>query len=333
MATREAGGKVMEALANIVPNLIGGSADLDPSTRTMLKGLGDFGPPLPAPPAGAPATQGLAGGGVRYAGRNIHFGIREHAMAAALNGLAHHGGVLPYGATFLVFSDYMRPSIWLAALSGAHVIYVWTHDSIALGEDGPTHQPVEHLASLRAIPNLVLLRPADANETVEAWRIALQHRGGPVGLVLSRQKLPVLGGAGFAPAAGTARGAYVLTETAPSPPEVILIASGSEVSLAVEAHQRLVAQGVRSRVVSMPSWDRFAAQPREYRDAVLPPSVTARVAIEAGSPLGWERYVGDRGAIIAVERFGASAPGPAVMREYGFTPEHVVEVAQRVRTA
>ncbi|MDQ2667099.1 MAG: transketolase [Gemmatimonadota bacterium] len=330
MATREAGGKVLTALADVVTNLIGGSADLDPSTRTMMKGKGDFESPLISERGNTPPTQGMAGGVWAYAGRNIHFGVREHAMTAVLTGLALHGGVLPFGATFLIFSDYMRPGIRLAALSGARVIYVWTHDSIALGEDGPTHQPVEQLASLRAMPNLMLLRPADATETVEAWRIALQHTAGPVGLVLTRQKLPVLDRGTLAPASGVARGAYVLVEAGESPPEVILIATGSEVSLALEAHQRLVADGIRSRVVSMPSWDLFEAQPQSYRDEVFPPHVRARVSIEAAAPFGWERYVGLDGAIIGVSRFGASAPGPVVMREFGFTAEHVVETARAV---
>jgi transketolase len=330
MATREAGGKVLTALTDVVPNLIGGSADLDPSTRTMMKGKGDFESPLVTEEGNTPPTQGMAGGVRGYAGRNLHFGVREHAMTAVLTGLALHGGVLPFGATFLIFSDYMRPGIRLAALSGARVIYVWTHDSIALGEDGPTHQPVEQLASLRAMPNLMLLRPADATETVEAWRIALQHTGGPVGLVLTRQKLQVLDRGTLAPAAGVARGAYVLTEAGDRVPEVILIATGSEVSLALAAHQRLVADGIRSRVVSMPSWDLFEAQPQSYRDEVLPPQVRARVSIEAAAPFGWERYVGLDGAIIGVDRFGASAPGPVVMREFGFTAEHVVETARAV---
>jgi transketolase len=278
-----------------------------------------------------PPTQGMAGGVWGYAGRNIHFGVREHAMAAILTGMAHHGGVIPFGATFLTFSDYMRPSIRLAAMSSAHVIYVWTHDSIALGEDGPTHQPVEHLASLRAIPNMVVLRPADANETIEAWKIAMQHTTGPVGLVLTRQKVPVLDRTTLASAAGVTRGAYVLTEAGPgSRLELILIATGSEVSLALEAHKRLIEEGVRSRVVSMPSWELFEAQSMEYRDAVLPPGVQARVSIEAGSPLGWERYVGPNGAIIGVQSFGASAPGPIVMAHYGFTVDHVVATAKTV---
>ena len=331
MATRDAGGKVIAALAESVPNLIGGSADLDPSTRTAMKEKGDF-QSADVPESGqTPPTQGLAGGVWGYSGRNIHFGIREHAMTAILTGMAHHGGVIPFGATFLTFSDYMRPSIRLAALSDAHVIYVWTHDSIGLGEDGPTHQPVEQIASLRAMPNMLVLRPADANETVEAWRIAMRHLGGPVGLVLTRQKLPVLDRATLAPAAGTARGAYVLIDAVQgAPAELILIATGSEVSLALAAHQQLSGEGVRSRVVSMPSWELFEAQPIEYRDTVLPPAMWARVSVEAASSFGWERYVGPTGAIIGVDSFGASAPGPVVMAHYGFTVEHVVATARAV---
>ncbi|MGH8542693.1 MAG: transketolase [Gammaproteobacteria bacterium] len=330
VATRDAGGKAIAALAESVPTLVGGSADLDPSTRTMMKGKGDFQSATVPEDGQTPPTQGAAGGVWGFAGRNLHFGIREHAMTAILTGMAHHGAVIPFGATFLTFSDYMRPSIRLAALSEAHVIYVWTHDSIALGEDGPTHQPVEQLASLRAMPNLLVLRPADANETVEAWRIAMQHTAGPVGLVLTRQKIPVLDRTTLAPAAGTTHGAYVLADTDGSLPELILIATGSEVSLALEAHRQLVAEGVRSRVVSMPSWELFEAQSAEYRDAVLPPAVHARVSVEAGSPFGWERYVGFTGAIIGVNRFGASAPGSVVMAEYGFTVEHVVATAKAV---
>lgn len=331
MATRDAGQKAIAVLAESVPNMIGGSADLDPSTRTMMKEKGDFQSGAVPEEGHTPPTQGAAGGTWGYAGRNLHFGIREHAMTAILTGMAHHGGVVPYGATFLTFSDYMRPSIRLAALSGAHAIYVWTHDSIALGEDGPTHQPVEQIASLRAMPNIVVIRPADANETIEAWRAAMKHTGGPVGLVLTRQKLPVLDRSTLAPASGTARGAYVLVDAnANEVPELILIATGSEVSLALAAHHQLVGDGVRSRVVSMPSWELFEAQPKAYRDSVLPPAVSARVSVEAASPFGWERYVGPTGAIIGLNHFGSSAPGPVVMEHFGFTVEHVVATAKSV---
>jgi transketolase len=330
MATRDAGGQTINALAAVVRNLVGGSADLDPSTRTALKGCGDFESPRGTVAGAAWPTQGAAGGLWGYAGRNIHFGLREHAMTAVLTGIAVHGGLLPFGATFLSFSDYMRPSIRLAALSHARVIYVWTHDSIALGEDGPTHQPVEQLAGLRAMPNMMVVRPSDATETVEAWRVALTHTAGPVGLVLTRQKLPVIDRKTFAPAAGLSQGAYVLADADDSAPDVILMATGSEVSMALEAHERLTKDGIRSRVVSMPCWELFDAQPQSYRDAVLPPSVRARVSIEAASPFGWERYVGPAGAIIGVTHFGASAPGPIVMREFGFTPEHIVETTKGV---
>jgi transketolase len=330
MATRDAGQKTIVALAEVIPNLVGGSGDLDPSTRTALKGQGDFESPNFTSPDGAPPTQGMVGGPMGYGGRNIHFGIREHAMAGIATGMALHGGILPYAATFFTFSDYMRPSIRLAALSKAHVIYVWTHDSIGLGEDGPTHQPVEQLASLRAIPDLMLLRPADANETVEAWKIAVAHSEGPVGLVLTRQKLPTLDRSTLAPALGTAKGAYVLADSAAGPPNLILIATGSELSIALEAHNQLTREGVASRLVSMPCWDLFQAQPQSYKDTVLPPAVKARVSVEAGSPLGWERHVGLDGAIIGLDRFGASAPGEIVMRELGFTPEHIVKVAKSI---
>jgi transketolase len=330
MATRDAVAKAMNAVAKVVPNLIGGSGDLDPSTRTQLKGQGDFAPPG----ADMARAQGGSGGAWDYAGRNIHFGVREHAMAAILNGLSAHGGVRPYGATFLVFSDYMRPSVRLAALSELTPIYVWTHDSIALGEDGPTHQPVEHLASLRAMPNMLVLRPADANETVEAWRVALRHAGGPVGLVLTRQKLPVFDRTAMAPAAGLARGAYILQDgprrNGLAVPDVILMATGSEVALAVAARERLAQSGIQARVVSMPSWELFEAQPQAYQDEVLPPSVTARVSIEAAATFGWQRWVGPEGSMIGVDRFGASAPGDIVMRELGFTVDRVVQAAQTV---
>jgi transketolase len=329
MATRGASRTIINALAGVVTNMVGGSADLDPSTRTAMKGQGDFESPVTDQGGGGVPTQGLAGGVWGFRGRNIHFGLREHAMTAMMTGMALHGGLLPYGATFLSFSDYMRPSIRLAALSKAHVVYVWTHDSIALGEDGPTHQPVEQLASLRAMPNMMILRPSDATETVEAWRIALQHENGPVGLVLTRQKVPVLDRTVLSPASGLARGAYVLIDPPNGLfPELILIASGSEVSLALEAHARLTREAIRCRVVSMPCWELFDAQPRSYRDTVLPPAVRARISIEAAAPFGWERYVGLEGTTIGVSRFGASAPGPVVMREFGFTPEHVVETAK-----
>jgi transketolase len=275
-------------------------------------------------------TQGTAGGVWGYAGRNIHFGLREHAMAAVMTGMALHEGLLPYGATFLSFSDYMRPSVRLAALSKAHVIYIWTHDSIALGEDGPTHQPVEQLAGLRAMPNMMILRPSDAAETVEAWRVALKHRSGPVGLVLTRQKLPVLDRTVLASASQLARGAYILVDAGGLPPDVILIATGSEVPLALKAYRQLADEGIRSRVVSMPCWELFDQQPQSYRDTVLPPIVRARVSIEAAAPFGWERYAGLEGAIIGVTDFGASAPGAVVMAEFGFTPERLVETAKRL---
>ena len=295
-----------------------------------MSGCGDFESPLVAQRGEEVSTQGTAGGVWGYAGRNIHFGLREHAMAAVMTGMALHEGLLPYGATFLSFSDYMRPSVRLAALSKAHVIYIWTHDSIALGEDGPTHQPVEQLAGLRAMPNMMILRPSDAAETVEAWRVALKHRSGPVGLVLTRQKLPVLDRTVLASASQLARGAYILVDGGRLPPEVILIATGSEVSLALEAHRQLADEGIRSRVVSMPCWELFDQQPQSYRDTVLPPTVRARVSIEAAAPFGWERYVGLEGAIIGVTDFGASAPGPVVMAEFGFTPERLVETAKRI---
>ena len=314
MATRAAGGKVMNAIAPRLPALSGGSADLDPSTKTALKGLGDFNePPLPRED-----EQGSDGGGWSFAGRNVHFGVREHAMAAIANGMAAHGGVVPFGATFLIFSDYMRPSIRLAALMGLHVIHVFTHDSIAVGEDGPTHEPVEQLASLRAIPKLIVLRPADANEVAVAWRVAVESRHRPVLLALSRQDLPTLDRTRYASAEGLRRGAYLLSGAKDAKPALILIASGSEVSLIVAAAERLHGEGIAVRCVSMPSWDLFDAQPQAYRDSVLPPDVRARLSVEAGSPQGWHRYVGDQGDVIGIDRFGASAPGDKVMSEYGF---------------
>ena len=311
MATRKASGQVLNALADRVPWLVGGSADLAPSTNTIMEGAGHF-------QAGSPE------------GRNLHFGVREHGMGAVMNGMALHGGVRPYGATFLIFSDYMRPAIRLAALSEQPTIYVFTHDSIGLGEDGPTHQPIEQLAALRAIPQLVDLRPADANETREAWRAALEHREGPVFLALTRQGVPHLDRSRFASADGARRGAYVLADPADGDPELILIASGSEVSVAVEAMEQLEADGVRTRVVSMPSWTLFGRQPQAYRDEVLPPSITARLAVEAGSPVGWHRWVGRDGAVVGIDRFGASAPAEDVFREYGFTAENVAGRAREL---
>jgi transketolase len=324
IATRVASGKIMNAVAARLPALIGGSADLDPSTHTALKELGDFEPPG----ANAADREGSQGGGWSYAGRNLHFGVREHAMGAIMNGLAAHGGTLPYGATFLIFSDYMRPPMRLAALMGLHVIYVFTHDSIALGQDGPTHQPVEQLAGLRSVPKLTLIRPGDANETAVAWRVALETTDRPVTLVLTRQHLPTLDRGRYAAADGLRCGAYILAEAPGGKPDVILIASGSEVSLIAAAQQKLQEQNVMARIVSMPSWELFDAQPQTYRDQVLPPSVPARLAVEAGVAQGWCRYVGDHGEVLSVERFGASAPGEVVMREYGFTVENVCKRVQ-----
>jgi transketolase len=319
IATRAASGKVMNAIATRLPDLTGGSADLNPSTYTVLHGLGDF-----HPGAGETAdAQGSAGGGWSRAGRNMHFGVREHAMGAVLNGLAAHAAIVPYGSTFLVFSDYMRPAIRLAALMGLHVVYVFTHDSIALGEDGPTHQPVEHLAALRAIPDLTVIRPADANETAFAWRVALESRDRPVALVLTRQAVPTLDRSRYAGADGLRRGAYVLSDPPHGEPELILIATGSEVGLIVAAAERLQAQGAAVRCVSMPSWELFDALPQAEREAVLPPSVRARLAVEAGVAQGWHRYVGDAGDVISVERFGSSAPANVLLREYGFSVEEV----------
>jgi transketolase len=323
MATRVASGKVMNAVAQRLSTLMGGSADLDPSTHTALKGLGDF----ESSAMVAPDRQGSEGGGWSYAGRNLHFGVREHGMGAILNGIAAHGGTIPFGATFLIFSDYMRPPMRLAAMMGLHVIYVFTHDSIALGEDGSTHQPVEQLAGLRSVPGLVVIRPGDANETAWAWRVALQRREGPVALMLTRQDVPTVDRQQFAPAANLQRGGYILIDAPDRRPELILIATGSEVALIVAAREKLQAQHIAVRLVSLPSWELFDAQPAEYRDEVLPPSVRARLAVEAGASMGWHRYVGERGDVLAVDRFGASAPGSIMMREYGFTADNVCKRA------
>lgn len=304
MAARDASGQFMNAIAGSIANLLGGSADLGPSNRTIIKGAGDF-------------------AADNYQGRNLHFGVREHAMGSILNGMALHGGLIPYGATFLAFIDYMRPPIRLAAMMGLKVIYVFTHDSIAVGEDGPTHQPVEQMASLRIIPGLTVIRPADANETNEAWRAALTVKG-PVVLILPSQKLPVLDRQKFAAADGLFRGAYTLSQDS-STPDAIILASGSEVHLALQAAERLKKIGVAVNVVSMPSWELFEQQPLEYRQAVLPPQVKARVAVEAGIGQGWKDYTGDGGEIISIDHFGASAPGDILFEKYGFTVENIIE--------
>jgi len=324
IATRSAGGAALNALAKRIPNILGGSADLNPSTDTALKGLGDFQPSE----SGGAGTLGAVGGEWSYAGQNIAFGVREHAMGAAVNGMAAHGGVLPFSATFFNFSDYMKPAIRLGALSRLKVIYVFTHDSIGLGEDGPTHQPVEQLAGLRAMPDLTLFRPADPNETAEAWAFAVQHDG-PTVLVLTRQLVPNLDRS-RAIEPGVVRGAYVLSDADGGPPDVILIATGSEVGLCVKAQETLKSQGVKARVVSMPSWDLFAAQDESYRERVLPKQIKKRVAVEAASPLGWNRWTGDEGVIIGVERFGASAPAEDIFEHLGFTAANVVATALRV---
>jgi transketolase len=304
IATRDAGGTVMNAIAHALPELVGGSADLDPSTKTYLKACGDFQPG-------------------NYAGRNIHYGVREHAMAAATNGIALHGGLLPFAATFFNFLDYCKPSLRLTCLTGLHAIFVFTHDSVFLGEDGPTHEPIEQLATLRATPNCFVVRPADALETLEAWKLALARRGAPWALVLTRQKVPFLG----ARDAAVGKGAYVLADAPGGKPDLILIATGSEVWLAVEAKKLLDAKGVATRVVSMPCWELFDAQPQSYRNEVLPPAVRARMSIEAGATLGWSRYVGDRGFAFGIDRFGTSAPCADVAKAYGFTPDNVARLA------
>jgi len=314
IATRVASGEVINALAPVMPMLIGGSADLGVSNNTDIKGGGDF-------EAGS------------YEGRIFHFGVREHAMGSTLTGISLNGGLIPYGGTFMTFSDYMRPAIRLAALSEVQVIYVFTHDSIGLGEDGPTHQPVEHLAALRSIPHLFVIRPADPSEVSEAWRMAILRRNGPTALALTRQKVNLIDRNKFAAASGLRKGAYVLAEAttpdgASTTPELILIATGSEVSLALEARERLQTEVVPTRVVSMPCWELFEEQSKDYRDEVLPPSISKRVAVEAGVPQGWDRYVGPSGVVVGLDRFGASAPGEVVMRELGFTVENVVSKAR-----
>jgi transketolase len=306
-ATRVSGGKILAAIASKVPWFLGGDADLSCSTMTALPGLGDF------------SAEG--------AGRNIHYGVREHAMGAIANGMAYHGGVRSFTATFFVFSDYERPAVRIAALSKLPVIFVFTHDSIGVGEDGPTHQPIEHLAALRGIPNLWVLRPADANETAEAYRLAMRRTDGPVAIILTRQKTPTFDRSKCGPVAGVSRGAYVLSESVGGSPQVVLIATGSEVATAVAAQEKLQSQNIRVRVVSMPSWELFLDQTPEYRDSVIPRDVPARVSIEAGSTLGWHRWVGDRGVTIGLDRFGASGPGGVLLKQFGLTVDNIVRAA------
>jgi len=307
-ATRVSSGTVLNAVASKVTNLVGGSADLAPSNKTLIDGASDY------------QAQ-------NYKGRNFRFGVREHAMGSILNGMALHGGLIPYGGTFLVFSDYMRPAIRLAALTELQVIYVFTHDSIGLGEDGPTHQPIEHLAALRAIPNLTVIRPADANETVQAWLAALNNHYGPVALALTRQNLPTLDRQKYGPAEDLHQGAYILSEAQGGKPDIILMASGSEVEIVLAAAEMLTEKKMAVRVVSMPSWELFEKQPEEYRRQVLPADIKAKIAVEAASPQGWDRYVGDMGEIIGLDHFGASAPYNILYEQFGITVEHVVEKA------
>jgi transketolase len=309
VASRAASGAVLNAIAPKMPELVGGSADLASSTNTIVKG--------------APSIK--AG---NYSGRNFHFGIREHGMAAIMNGMSVHGGFIPYGATFLIFSDYMRPAVRLAAIMNRHVIYVYTHDSIGLGEDGPTHQPIEQLSTLRAIPDFTVIRPADASETAESWRAALKHNG-PVALVLTRQKLGFIDRNKYASAAGVARGAYVLSDSPGGVPQIVLLSSGSEVALILEAQQKLEAQGIRARVVSMPSHEIFSAQPDEYRESVLPKGIK-RVSIEAAQPMSWQRWVAGDGVALGLHRFGASAPYKQLYEHLGMTVDKVVETAKQL---
>ncbi len=311
IATRAASGKALNAIAQLVPTLIGGSADLAPSNNTLLAGQTGFQPG-------------------DHLGRNLHFGVREHAMGGALNGMCAHGGLFPFGGTFFIFSDYMRPAVRLAALSHFPAIYVFTHDSIGVGEDGPTHQPIEHLASLRAMPGLVVLRPSDANETVVAWRLAMERRTGPTALVLTRQNLPVLDRSVLGSAEGLLRGGYVLKDVSGAAPDVILIASGSEVELALAAAGTLAGEGVGARVVALPSWELFEQQDAAYRESVLPRAVTARVSIEAGSTFGWDRYIGSAGIAVGIDHFGASAPAKVLYKEFGITAENMVAAAHKV---
>ncbi len=321
LATRVAGGKVLSAIAPKLPAISGGSADLDPSTHTAVKGSGVFSP------GKEPDEQSCEEETWSYAGRNLHFGVREHAMGAIANGLAAHGGFIPYTATFMVFSDYMRPPMRLAAIMGLQVVNVFTHDSIAVGEDGPTHEPIEQLAGLRSVPNLNVIRPGDANETAVAWKVAIETQDRPTALILSRQNVPTLDRNKFASADGLRKGAYVLLDCE-GEPELIVIGTGAETGLVAQAVEKLQAEGVKARAVSMPSWELFAEQDQAYRDSVLPPNVHARFAVEAGCREGWERWVGDRGSGIGVNRYGASAPGELVLEKYGFTVDNVIAKAK-----
>ena len=325
IATRKASETVMQFLAAKVPELMGGSADLNPSTFTWLKNMGDF----QNPASSSEGLHGMVGGHWGFEGRNIHYGVREHAMGSISVGMALHGGVIPYTATFLTFADYMRPPMRLAALMKLRVIFVFTHDSIGVGEDGPTHQPVEQVMNLRQVPNMTVIRPADANETLESWRIALTNTAGPTVLIFSRQNLPVLDRSVCAPVSSTNQGGYILWESSPDP-EIIFIATGSEVSLALTTAQKLSQEEVKVRVVSLPSWEIFDRQPRDYREKVLPPHISARIAVEAGISLGWEHYVGLAGNIIGMSSFGASAPGPVLFEKFGFTVENIMAKAKKL---
>ena len=310
MATREASGKTLSAIVPFLPSMIGGSADLTPSNNTFVKGMGEFQPG-------------------NYSGRYLRYGVREHAMGGILNGLAITDGIIPYGGTFFVFSDYMRGSIRLACIMGIRPIYVFTHDSIGVGEDGPTHEPVEQLAALRCIPNMTSLRPSDANETVAAWKFAIEYKTGPVALLLTRQKLPTIDRTKYPSADNLVKGAYVLIENS-STPDILLIGTGSEVQLALGAYEQLVKEGIKARVVSMPSWELFESQSKEYRDSVFPPNIKKRVAIEALITMGWEKYVGDNGRIIGMKSFGISAPADVIFKHFGFTVESVVKTAKEI---
>ncbi len=322
LATRKAGETIMQALGARLPELIGGSADLNPSTFTVLKGQGDFQSPL----SSAEGAQGVSGGPWGYEGRNVHFGVREHGMGSIVNALTLHGGLIGYGSTFLTFHDYMRPAVRLSAIMHLGSLWVYTHDSIGVGEDGPTHQPVEHFAALRSIPDLLFIRPADANEAAWAWRVAIANRHRPTALALTRQNVPTLDRAVYASAEGLRRGGYVLNP-AVTAPDVILLATGSEVALIVEAEKKLAERGIKARLVSLPCWELFREQEAAYRESVLPPAVTARVAVEAGVSLGWHEWVGARGALVTLDRYGASAPAGRVFKELGFTVDNVVAQA------